>query len=104
MMMSRIVLKRSVPRMMASRTFAASTEGLEHTALFDLHRDLGGDMVPFAGYALPVLYKDWGVMKEHLWCREKASLFDVSHMGQVRIVSIACFHHVTQTKPSFSCH
>jgi aminomethyltransferase len=45
-------------------------------------------MVPFAGYELPVLYKgeNGGVMKEHLWCREegKASLFDVSHMGQIR--------------------
>ena len=49
-------------------------------------------MVPFAGYELPVLYKgdnapNGGVMKEHLWCRSegKASLFDVSHMGQVRL-------------------
>jgi len=45
-------------------------------------------MVPFAGYELPVLYKgeNGGVMKEHLWCRAdgKASLFDVSHMGQIR--------------------
>lgn len=45
-------------------------------------------MVPFAGYELPVLYKaeNGGVMKEHLWCRSegKASLFDVSHMGQIR--------------------
>jgi len=46
-------------------------------------------MVPFAGYELPVLYKfgeNSGVMKEHLWCRSpgKASLFDVSHMGQIR--------------------
>jgi len=44
-------------------------------------------MVPFAGYELPVLYEgeNGGVMKEHLWCRSegKASLFDVSHMGQV---------------------
>ena len=45
-------------------------------------------MVPFAGYELPVLYKgteNGGVMKEHLWCRSegKASMFDVSHMGQV---------------------
>ena len=45
-------------------------------------------MVPFAGYELPVLYKseNGGVMKEHLWCRTvgKSSLFDVSHMGQIR--------------------
>ena len=46
-------------------------------------------MVPFAGYELPVLYKSGensGVMKEHLWCRSpgRASLFDVSHMGQIK--------------------
>mmetsp|Transcript_22646 Transcript_22646/g.45568 ORF Transcript_22646/g.45568 Transcript_22646/m.45568 type:complete len:415 (+) Transcript_22646:95-1339(+) len=73
------------------RAFAAaatSDEPLVKTALYDLHKELGGDMVPFAGYELPVLYKgeNGGVMKEHLWCREdgKASLFDVSHMGQIR--------------------
>jgi aminomethyltransferase len=70
----------------SKRTFASS-EGLVKTALNDLHKELGGDMVPFAGYELPVLYKgeNGGVMKEHLWCREegKAALFDVSHMGQV---------------------
>ena len=65
-----------------------SSENLVKTALNDFHKELGGDMVPFAGYELPVLYKgeNGGVMKEHLWCREdgKAALFDVSHMGQVR--------------------
>lgn len=70
------------------RTFATSNESLVKTALNDLHKDLGGDIVPFAGYELPVLYKgeNGGVMKEHLWCRGegKASMFDVSHMGQVR--------------------
>lgn len=74
----------------AKRTLAAaaSDEPLRKTALNDLHKELGGDIVPFAGYELPVLYKggeNGGVMKEHLWCRAegKASLFDVSHMGQV---------------------
>mmetsp|Transcript_90262 Transcript_90262/g.260242 ORF Transcript_90262/g.260242 Transcript_90262/m.260242 type:complete len:231 (+) Transcript_90262:80-772(+) len=71
------------------RGFAAvSSENLVKTACYDLHQELGGDMVPFAGYELPVLYKgeNGGVMKEHLWCRSegKASLFDVSHMGQIR--------------------
>ena len=67
---------------------AAASENLVKTACYDLHKELGGDMVPFAGYELPVLYKgeNGGVMKEHLWCREdgKAAMFDVSHMGQVR--------------------
>ncbi|MFY0682895.1 MAG: glycine cleavage system aminomethyltransferase GcvT [Thalassovita sp.] len=47
-----------------------------------LHRELGGKMVPFAGYEMPVQYPA-GVMKEHLQTRENAGLFDVSHMGQV---------------------
>ena len=58
---------------------------LERTPLYDLHLSLGAKMVPFAGYEMPVQY-GLGVMKEHLWTRENAGLFDVSHMGQVRIV------------------
>ncbi len=50
--------------------------------LNDLHVELGGKMVPFAGYSMPVQYP-MGVMKEHLHTRAAAGLFDVSHMGQV---------------------
>jgi aminomethyltransferase len=46
------------------------------------HRDHGARMVPFAGYEMPVQYAD-GIMAEHLWTREHAGLFDVSHMGQL---------------------
>ena len=45
------------------------------------HRAHGGRMVAFAGYHMPVQYE--GIMAEHLWCRESAGLFDVSHMGQL---------------------
>jgi aminomethyltransferase len=54
------------------------------TPLHDLHVELGGRIVPFAGYALPVQFPD-GIMAEHLWTRENAGLFDVSHMGQVHL-------------------
>ncbi|MBS0505132.1 MAG: glycine cleavage system aminomethyltransferase GcvT [Proteobacteria bacterium] len=47
------------------------------------HRARGGRMVPFAGYLMPVQYE--GIMAEHLWTRENAGLFDVSHMGQLLI-------------------
>ena len=50
--------------------------------LHDLHVALGGKMVPFAGYDMPVQYPA-GVLKEHLHTRSQAGLFDVSHMGQV---------------------
>ena len=54
------------------------------TPLDALHRRLGGKMVPFAGYSLPVQYPA-GVMAEHIQCRERAALFDVSHMGQISL-------------------
>jgi len=58
--------------------------GLKRTGLYDLHIELGADTVPFAGYEMPVRYPP-GVMKEHLHCRSAAGLFDVSHMGQIRV-------------------
>ncbi|MEI5991206.1 glycine cleavage system T protein [Enterococcus termitis] len=53
------------------------------TPLYDAHLEAGGKMVPFAGYTLPVQYKDSGVIKEHLAVRNQVGLFDVSHMGEV---------------------
>ena len=58
---------------------------LLQTPLHALHLKLGARMVPFAGYAMPVQYPA-GLMAEHKQCRESAALFDVSHMGQVRLV------------------
>ena len=57
---------------------------LRLTPLHDLHVELGAKMVPFAGYDMPVQYPT-GILTEHLHTREGAGLFDVSHMGQVRI-------------------
>jgi aminomethyltransferase len=66
-----------------SMTDAPATE-LLRTPLYDLHVDLGAKMVPFAGYAMPVNYPT-GVIAEHKHCRAAAALFDVSHMGQLRL-------------------
>ncbi len=63
----------------------SSTETLFETPLASLHRELGGRMVPFAGYLMPVQYPA-GIMAEHLHCRAAASLFDVSHMGQAELI------------------
>eukprot|EP00614_Pseudopedinella_elastica_P002823 CAMPEP_0172606906 /NCGR_PEP_ID=MMETSP1068-20121228/27099_1 /TAXON_ID=35684 /ORGANISM="Pseudopedinella elastica, Strain CCMP716" /LENGTH=404 /DNA_ID=CAMNT_0013409779 /DNA_START=41 /DNA_END=1255 /DNA_ORIENTATION=- len=83
MSLSKLVL-RQIPRK-GSRAFGG--EAAIPTALYDLHVSLKGKMVPFAGYSLPVLYEneDGGVVKEHLHTRAAgcASLFDVSHMGQL---------------------
>ena len=57
---------------------------LQTTPLHALHLELGARMVPFAGYSMPVQYPA-GLMAEHLHCRASAALFDVSHMGQLRL-------------------
>ena len=57
---------------------------LDRTPLFDEHRALGAKLVGFAGYAMPVAYEA-GIIAEHTHTRAAASLFDVSHMGQLRL-------------------
>ncbi|HYL88356.1 MAG TPA: glycine cleavage system aminomethyltransferase GcvT [Burkholderiales bacterium] len=54
------------------------------TALYELHKELGARFTEFAGYEMPVQYKE-GLRAEHLHTRAQAGLFDVSHMGQVRV-------------------
>ncbi|MFL6829587.1 MAG: glycine cleavage system aminomethyltransferase GcvT [Sphingomicrobium sp.] len=56
---------------------------LEALPLDSWHRSKGARMVPFAGYQMPVQYE--GIIAEHLWTRENAGLFDVSHMGQLLV-------------------
>ena len=66
-------------------TTESANAPVKRTPLYDLHGSLGGKIVPFAGYALPVQYTA-GILAEHLQTRASAGLFDVSHMGQ------ACLH------------
>ena len=67
---------------------STSDTALKTTPLTDAHIALGARMVPFAGYTMPVQYP-MGVMAEHLWTREHAGLFDVSHMGQARLKGVS---------------
>ncbi len=64
---------------------ASPSSPLLTTPLNALHLELGARMVPFAGYSMPVQYPA-GLMAEHLHTRQAAGLFDVSHMGQLRLV------------------
>jgi aminomethyltransferase len=57
---------------------------LKRTPLYDVHRALGGKMVPFAGYEMPVQYPG-GILAEHQAVRTGVGLFDVSHMGEFEI-------------------
>ena len=61
----------------------ADTADLKRTPLFDAHVEAGGQMVPFAGWEMPVQYKSLGLVAEHHACRNAAGLFDVSHMGEI---------------------
>src|SRR6185369_10607485 len=59
------------------------SEALDTLPLDSWHRAKGARMVPFAGYDMPVQYE--GIIAEHVWTRESAGLFDVSHMGQLLV-------------------
>ena len=69
----------------SSNALPSTTEILLKTPLHDLHVELGARMVAFAGYSMPVQYP-LGLMAEHHHTRHSAGLFDVSHMGQLRLV------------------
>ena len=72
---------------------------LKHTPLHALHLELGGKMVPFAGYAMPVQYPS-GILKEHLHTRAAAGLFDVSHMGQAFLGGAAAARALERVTPA----
>ncbi|KAJ1643182.1 hypothetical protein J3B02_002171 [Coemansia erecta] len=63
-----------------------STGASQRTALYDLHKKHGAKFGPFAGWDMPLLYADQGALDSHLHTRKHASIFDVSHMLQTRVV------------------
>ena len=69
---------------MSADTDNHTDTALQATPLHALHLALGAKMVAFAGYAMPVSYPT-GILSEHRQCRSGAALFDVSHMGQIRL-------------------
>ncbi|CAI4055041.1 hypothetical protein N7582_000231 [Saccharomyces uvarum] len=80
--------------------FKRFNSNLKKTALHDLHVSLGGTMVPYAGYSMPVLYKGQTHIESHNWTRTNAGLFDVSHMLQSKLSgphSIKFLQRVTPT-------
>ncbi|MDE2479048.1 MAG: glycine cleavage system aminomethyltransferase GcvT [Betaproteobacteria bacterium] len=69
---------------MSDAKASAEADELQQTPLHELHLSLGARMVPFAGYSMPLQYAK-GIVAEHRHTREAASLFDVSHMGQLHV-------------------
>ena len=62
----------------------ATGETMRHTPLYELHRELGGRLVPFAGYAMPVQYPT-GIIAEHMAVRTGVGLIDLSPFGKIRV-------------------
>ena len=60
------------------------TKIVNKTSLYDFHKSFGAKLVNFAGYEMPIQYQD-GIIQEHLHTRNAIGIFDVSHMGQLKI-------------------
>ena len=79
-------------------TAAAEEVSLKKTALYEEHIGLGGKMVNFGGWSLPIYYTS--ILLEHRWTRESCGVFDVSHLGEIRVQGKDAFtflqHRLTQ--------
>jgi aminomethyltransferase len=64
----------------------------KRTAFYDIHKSLGGKLVDFAGFDMPIQYE--GIIKEHMAVRESVGVFDVSHMGEVEVSGKDAFDFV----------
>jgi aminomethyltransferase len=80
-------------------TDAGPTAGLRTTPLDAIHRGRGAKMVDFAGYAMPVQYEH-GIIHEHRHTRRAACLFDVSHMGQIKLKGLSAAEAFERLVPS----
>ncbi|XP_038060658.1 aminomethyltransferase, mitochondrial-like [Patiria miniata] len=76
--------KRILNTTYTSKRLGSNDADLKKTPLYDFHIAAGGQLVPFAGWSMPVSYKE-GIATEHANCRSKAVIFDVSHMLQSKI-------------------
>lgn len=72
---------------------------ISKTPLHSIHKNLHAKMTSFAGYDMPITYP-LGAIKEHLWCRENAGLFDVSHMGQLFLTGENVEQHLSRITPT----
>ncbi|KAJ5561924.1 hypothetical protein N7535_003613 [Penicillium sp. DV-2018c] len=82
------------------RYASSSNEPLSKTQLYDLHVERGAKMVPFAGFDMPLQYADLSHVESHMWTREKASLFDVSHMVQHHLSGPGAINLLKKVTPS----
>ncbi len=77
---------------------SGAAEPLKHTPLFEMHRRLGARMVAFGGWEMPVQYA--GILEEHRAVRERAGLFDVSHMGEIEFRGSGALDAIQRLTPN----
>lgn len=76
-----ILSRQAILTPISQRGYASQAENeIKRTVLYDLHASKKAKFVPFAGYSMPLYYDDLSHVESHHWTREKASIFDVSHM------------------------
>src|SRR5258706_8036849 len=68
---------------------------MKRTPLFNQHQQLGGKLIEFGGWEMPVQYTS--IMDEHLAVRKAAGIFDISHMGEVQVTGIGAQAFLNRT-------
>ncbi|KAJ5546602.1 hypothetical protein N7494_004187 [Penicillium frequentans] len=96
----RIAVPKAIGKIQTVRYASSSSEPLSKTQLYALHEAHGAKMVPFAGFAMPLQYTDLSHVESHMWTREKASLFDVSHMVQHHLSGPGALELLMKITPS----
>ena len=76
----------------------AEALSLKRTPLFDLHRELGAKLIDFGGWEMPVQYQ--GILEEHRAVRERAGIFDVSHMGELEVTGPGALEALQSLTPN----
>ena len=79
-------------------TSSAEAVSLKRTPLYSLHRELGAKLIDFGGWEMPVQYE--GILEEHRAVRERAGIFDVSHMGELEFTGAAAFGSLQKLTPN----
>ncbi|KAJ5689885.1 Aminomethyltransferase [Penicillium macrosclerotiorum] len=99
---ARITARAAIPQVQvqSARYASSSSEPLHKTQLYALHEAHGAKMVPFAGFSMPLHYADLSHVESHMWTREKASLFDVSHMVQHTLSGPGALELLMKVSPS----
>ncbi|KAJ5946456.1 hypothetical protein N7454_003295 [Penicillium verhagenii] len=97
---ARVALPKAIGKTQTLRFASSSSEPLSKTQLYALHEAHGAKMVPFAGFAMPLQYTDLSHVESHMWTREKASLFDVSHMVQHHLSGPGALELLMKITPS----